>query len=74
MSIILGRIKSIWILKEILKIAGISASDLIQKISRWSVFHAIKENGFLELIEKLRQIAPDISRQELTSISGFDDY
>ena len=62
------------ILKKMLKLTGINSSDLIQKISRYSVLHAVKENKFVELIGRLRQIAPDISRQELTSMSSIGDY
>ena len=61
-------------LKKIFQIVGINPSDLIQKISKWSVSHSVRENKFVELIERLRQIAPDISRQELTAMSGFNDY
>lgn len=62
------------VLKKILQIVGINPSDLIQKISRWSISHSVRENKFVELIERLRQIAPDISRQELTAMSGYNDY
>lgn len=62
------------ILKNTLKLAHINSTELIQKISKWSIYHAVRENRFVEFIEKLRQIAPDISRQELTAMGGFSDY
>lgn len=61
------------ILKKVLKLIGISPSNFTQRISKWSVHQAIKENKFIELIEKLRKIAPDISRQE-TTVNENNDY
>lgn len=62
------------VLKKIFQIVGINPSDLIQKISKWSISYSVRENKFVELIERLRQITPDISRQELTAMSGYNDY
>lgn len=60
-------------IKKIFKFAGIKPADFTQRISKWSIHQAIKENRFIELIEKLRKIAPDISNQE-TTVNENNDY
>lgn len=61
-------------LKKIFKFVDIDIERFVQKVAKLSISHAVRENNFFELIERLRQIVPDISQQELTVTSGFNDY
>lgn len=62
------------IVKKGLSICGIDARSLYQKISHWSLVKAGKQQGLSGLVETLRKIAPDISRQESREILNFNAY
>jgi len=62
------------IVKKGLSICGIDARSLYQKISYWSLVKAVKQQELSDLVEILRNIVPDISRQESREISNFNAY
>lgn len=62
------------IVKKGLSICGIDARSLYQKISYWSLVKAVKQQGLSDLVEILRNIVSDISRQESREILNFNAY
>ena len=62
------------LLKKSLKSIGIDARDVHERLSGYSIKLAVKSNGYSEILEKLRAIVPDISDQESSEASTFNDY
>jgi 2-polyprenyl-3-methyl-5-hydroxy-6-metoxy-1,4-benzoquinol methylase len=61
-------------LKKILKLFGFDPTGFNQGLAGASIKWAVKQQGLLDLVEKLRKIAPDISNQESSEKSSFNDY
>ena len=60
---------------NILKIRPEKVYELYYKrLSKWSIRMCIAENGYEELLEKLKKIVPDISNQEESEKESFNDY
>lgn len=59
-------------IRNIFAAFGLDTQKITEKISRPSLIFALRENGLLALVEKLRKIVPDISKQE--SSGTFNDY
>ncbi|UCD55139.1 MAG: methyltransferase domain-containing protein [Candidatus Omnitrophota bacterium] len=53
---------------------GIDTRKLAQGVCRFSVKLASRENGFEDLVKRLRKIVPDISRQESSGEDVFNEY
>lgn len=62
------------LLKSTINFLGINLNEITAKISRFSLFWAMKENRFGDLIAKLRLIEPDISRQEVRESMAFNEF
>ena len=60
-------------LKKILSPFGIDIKRIIQVISKGSVYSSLKENKLSKLVERLRLIVPDISKQESRK-AEFNNY
>lgn len=64
--------------KNILKILGIKPSMVYKfyykEVSKWSIRMSIRENGYCDLVKRLRGIVPDISNQEEGLKDTFNDY
>jgi hypothetical protein len=60
---------------NILKIKPGKMYDLYYKrLSKWSIRMAVAENGYWDLLKKLKKIVPDISNQEEDGKEDFNDY
>lgn len=62
------------LIKKILAAFGIDARRLIEGISKWSINSTLSQNGYRELIKKLRETVPDISNQQESEKETFNDY
>ena len=63
------------LIKKILGLFGLREPFRVyKKIGMWSLRKAINQNGSYPLIERLREIAPDISDQESSEKDTFDEY
>ncbi len=62
------------VVKNGLSIFGIDAKSLRKKISYWSLVKACKQQRLSDLVETLRKIAPDISKQESRENLKFNAY
>lgn len=62
------------LLKKSFAYIGIDINRFIQVISKFSIYLALFQNGQSELLKKLRAIVPDISNQESSKASTFNDY
>ncbi|WP_333655121.1 methyltransferase domain-containing protein [Dissulfurispira sp.] len=60
--------------KKILTHIGIDVRNVHERLSGYSIKLAIKQNGYAEMLERLRTIVPDISNQESSEASTFNDY
>lgn len=60
--------------KKGLGIFGIDAKGLYQRIAYWSILKSQKQQGLSDLVQTLRRLAPDISRQESRENPNFNDY
>ncbi len=60
--------------KKIMKICGVDVLSVSQKIAWWSIFRAQRQQGLSEVIETLRQIVPDISKQESRENLNYSAY
>jgi len=58
----------------ILNNLGISPKDSFENFSKLSLKLALFENRYGKLVEKLREIVPDISNQESSEKDTFNDY
>lgn len=47
---------------------------IYENVCKWSVQKAVSKSTFNELVNKLRKIAPDISKQELSGTASWSDY
>lgn len=61
-------------MKKILAMLGLNTRKLVQDLCKFSVRLASRENGFGNLVERLRKIVPDISRQESSGEDVFNEY
>ena len=61
------------ILKRMLKIFGLDLKKTVQVLSKWSLKLALSENNYGGLVERLREIEPDISKQ-YSHQREFNDY
>lgn len=50
--------------KALLRGIGVDPHAFMERFGSWSIDAAIRESGLTELVERLRQIVPDISAQE----------
>jgi hypothetical protein len=62
------------LVKKVFKTLGIDAKLFNEKLGGWSIRRALCENGFNTLVQKLRDIVPDISDQESSEKETFNDY
>jgi len=62
------------IFEKILIILGINPRTFSEKLSKQSLRLASLENGYGSLVKKLREIVPDISKQEEGGRDTFNDY
>ena len=62
------------LVKKIFKALGIDAKLFNEKLGGWSIRRALYENGFNTLVQKLRDIVPDISDQESSEKEIFNDF
>lgn len=53
---------------------GIDRHKLYERIGSWSIGKAQRQNGLEGLVERLRTIVPDISHQEESEKTVFNDY
>lgn len=53
---------------------GIDGQKLFERIGSWSIDKARRQNGLEGLVERLRSIVPDISHQEESEKTVFNDY
>ncbi|MBP7529548.1 MAG: methyltransferase domain-containing protein [Syntrophorhabdaceae bacterium] len=60
--------------KAITRMLGIDINALLEGISAWSIRMTYGENGLKDLVARLREIIPDISRQEESEKDVFDAY
>jgi len=61
-------------LKKLLEGVGIDARNAQERLSGYSVKLAVKSTGCSEILGKLRTIVPDISNQESSEASVFNEY
>lgn len=61
-------------LLRLFRYAGVDVSRLLERLARWSISQASRENTLVDLTNTLREIVPDISRQELTAMAGYNEY
>lgn len=61
-------------LKKTLGSIGIDAKNIYERLCGYSIKFALKQNGYAEMVERLRTIVPDISNQESSKASTFNDY
>ena len=57
-----------------LSISGIDLKKFLERISFWSLVRAAKQQELYDLLDVLRKIVPDISRQESREDVGFNTY
>ncbi len=62
------------LVKKIFKALGIDAKLFNEKLGGWSIRRAFSGNGFNALVQKLRDIVPDISNQESSEKEIFNDF
>lgn len=62
------------LIKKTLTAFGIDARRLGERISKLSIHAALSQNGYRELIKRLRETVPDISNQESSEKDTFNDY
>jgi len=67
-----NRIKAI--AKKPLDIFGLNVKGLCQKIAHWSILEAQKQQGLSNLVNTLRKIVPDISKQESRENPNYNAY
>lgn len=61
-------------IKKLFVIFGMEPRAVYEKIGMWSVRKAANQSGLYSLIERLREIAPDISDQEPSGKDSFNEY
>lgn len=61
-------------IKKGLRLLGLEPQTIYKKIGMWSLCKAINQSGLYPLVERLREIAPDISDQESSGKDTFDEY
>ena len=59
---------------RIINCLGIDGQRLYERIGSWSIDKARRQNGLEGLVERLRSIVPDISHQEESEKTVFNDY
>jgi hypothetical protein len=62
------------LIKKTLHLFGLDIVEVMQKISAWSLKRSLSENGFNNLVARLRCIVPDVSDQEPGDKATFNDY
>lgn len=62
------------LIKKALSLFGMKPRVVYEKIGMWSIHKAINQSGLYPLVEKLREIAPDVSDQESSEKDTFNDY
>jgi hypothetical protein len=62
------------IIKSVLSVAGFDAGRMNQGFAALSLRLALRENGLIDLIPRLRKIVPDISDQESSEKDIFNAY
>lgn len=62
------------IIKSILQVCGVKPADAIQRISAWSIRRSLAQQRLDRLVPRLREIEPDLSRQELTEQDVYNEY
>ncbi|OGL45897.1 MAG: hypothetical protein A2W05_03070 [Candidatus Schekmanbacteria bacterium RBG_16_38_10] len=60
--------------KKTLESIGIDARNMYERLCGYSIKFALKQNGYTEMLERLRTIVPDISDQESSEASTFNNY
>lgn len=60
--------------RKAISACGLEPREIVELISRWSIRAALSQNGYRELVGKLREIVPDISNQESSEKETFNDY
>jgi hypothetical protein len=58
------------LVKGFLRLCGQEPAALIEKLSRWSLGWALRQQGRMELIGRLRAIEPDLTNQEDEALKG----
>lgn len=62
------------LIKKFLGLFGVDTNKVAQAISHRSLAIAISENGYNDLIKKLREIVPDVSKQYSGKPGEYNDY
>jgi len=62
------------LIKKALSLIGMKPRVVYEKIGMWSIHKAINQSGLYPLVEKLREIVPDVSDQESSEKDIFNDY
>jgi hypothetical protein len=62
------------LIKKALSLFGMEPRVVYEKIGMWSIRKAINQSGLYPLVEKLREIAPDVSVQEFSDKDVFNEY
>lgn len=62
------------LIKKILLLFGIDPRKLYEKVGMWSIHRAIAQKGLYGLVERLREIVPDVSDQESSEKEQFNAY
>lgn len=65
---------SIKLAKRMLEILGIDYKTLYEQVSGLSIRFALKKRGNADLLQRLKEIVPDISNQESSEKDSFNDY
>lgn len=61
-------------MKKTFSLLGLEPLAVHKKTGIWSIRKAINQSGLYPLVERLREIAPDISDQESSGKGTFDEY
>lgn len=61
-------------IKNILTLTGINVRSIAMHVATRSISSAVRENKFDDLMEKLRDVVPDISNQQSSEKGKFNDY
>jgi len=62
------------LLKRFLNFFGIDVKKLLEQVSKFSIQLALLQNRRGRLVKELKKIVPDISNQESSEASTFNDY